>query len=410
MKINKKIYFGAAVLLLSAAVSFGEIKITVDHNDSSQATAQFKFKNIPSPAASNAATKAKFAIVDGEQDSNSGDLSKLNDGKLPTEEDQPDENFFFSTDSDGGRIQVDLGSAIDIQQVNSYSWHPSTRGPQVYKLYASDGTAEGFNARPEKGKDPEKLGWKLIAKVDTRPKDDEGGGQYGVSISDSDGTIGKYRYLLFECSRTETDDDFGNTFYSEINVIEKNSKAPAPVAGTPGVQVALSSFFNNCGIYKDDVEITEGLDGGGYACSSNLLGSSQIWNGTLFKIGSTSASNVVTATGQTIPLPSGKFSSLRLLATAVNGNQEAQDFTVTYGDKTKESSKQSISDWFTPGSFPGESQVVTMAYRNQSDGTKDEQTYYLYGYSFNLNKTNTVKSVTLPDNDNVKVFALTLVP
>ena len=51
-----------------------------------------------------------------------------------------------------------------------------------------------------------------------------------------------------------------------------------------------------------------------------------------------------------------------------------------------------------------------MEYRNQADGTKDEQEYNVYGYSFNLDKTLAVKSVTLPDNSNVRVFALTLVP
>ena len=112
--------------------------------------------------------------------------------------------------------------AIEIKQVNTYSWHPNTRGPQVYKLYASDGTAKDFDAKPKAGTDPTKVGWKLVATVDTRPKDGEGGGQYGVSIADSkDASIGKYRYLLFDMSRTEADDDFGNTFYSEITVIEK---------------------------------------------------------------------------------------------------------------------------------------------------------------------------------------------
>jgi hypothetical protein len=42
-----------------------------------------------------------------------------------------------------------------------------------------------------------------------------------VSISDTDGALGKYRYLLFDVSSTENDDDFGNTFYSEIDVIEQ---------------------------------------------------------------------------------------------------------------------------------------------------------------------------------------------
>src|SRR5262249_8460143 len=69
----------------------------------------------------------------------------------------------------------------------------------------------------------EKAGWKLIAKIDTRPKEGTGGGQYGVSISDPGRALGKYRYLLFDMSRTEEDDPFGNTFYSEIDVVGPDS-------------------------------------------------------------------------------------------------------------------------------------------------------------------------------------------
>ena len=45
--------------------------------------------------------------------------------------------------------------------------------------------------------------------------------QYGVSITDASGALGKYRYLLFDCIETETDDPWGNTFYSEIDVVAK---------------------------------------------------------------------------------------------------------------------------------------------------------------------------------------------
>ena len=176
----------------------------MDYNDTSHASADFKFKTVPAPAKTNAATKATFTIVDGERDENGGDLDALHDGKLPTEEDQPSENFFFNAGTDGGRLLVDLGAALELKQVNTYSWHPGTRGPQVYKLYASDGQGGDFNAKPKRGTDPLKCGWKLIAKVDTRPKTGDGGGQYGVSISDTEGTIGKYRYLLFDMSNTES--------------------------------------------------------------------------------------------------------------------------------------------------------------------------------------------------------------
>ena len=225
----------ACALLVSAPGSIAETKIVVDYNDNDHASASFKFKNVPAPARTNAATKASFTIVDGERDENGGELDVLHDGKLPTEEDQPSENFFFNAGTQGGRLLVDLGSPLELKQVNTYSWHPNTRGPQVYKLYASDGQGGDFNAKPKRGNDPLKCGWTLIAKVDTRPKTGDGGGQYGVSISDTDGAIGKYRYLLFDMAVTETDDDFGNTFYSEIVVIDKaGGTGSAGAAAGPG--------------------------------------------------------------------------------------------------------------------------------------------------------------------------------
>jgi len=211
----------AILLFASALLCQGEIKTVVNHNEN--ATSAFKFKEVPSPSKTDAAKDAKFSIVDGERDENGGDLDKLNDGKTPTEEDQPEENFFFNAGTPGGRLLVDLGKAIEVRQVNTYSWHPNTRGPQVYKLYASDGSVADFNPKP-KGVDPEKSGWKLLAKVDTRPKEGTGGGQYAVSISDSAGPIGKFRYLLFDISKTESDDEFGNTFYSEIDVIADSGR------------------------------------------------------------------------------------------------------------------------------------------------------------------------------------------
>lgn len=160
-------------------------------------------------------------VVEGEIDGNGADVSALIDGALPTEEDQPAANFFWDAGTGGGRFQMDLGSVIEIAQINTYSWHPNTRGPQVYRLWASDGTDPKFNATPKSNIDPVTCGWKLITVVDTRLKEGNDGGQFGVSLTDSRGSLGKYRYLLFDCYVTETGDEFGNTFYSEIDVVAK---------------------------------------------------------------------------------------------------------------------------------------------------------------------------------------------
>ena len=225
--------------------------VTVGHNTGDDATPEFKFKNVPSPSANDAAMSAKFTIVDGEADPNGGDLSKLNDGKLPDQEDQPAENFFFNAGTAGGRLQMDLGGIISIKQINTYSWHPSTRGPQVYKLYGSDGASKDFNAAPKNGVKPESCGWNLIAAVNTKAKGgEEDGGQYGVSISGTNGIIGKYRYLLFDMASTEDDDDFGNTFYSEIDVINADTNASAAMekAAAPAETFTFKTVDGKCTI------------------------------------------------------------------------------------------------------------------------------------------------------------------
>ena len=99
-----------------------------------------------------------------------------------------------------------------------------------------------------------------------------------------------------------------------------------------------------------------------------------------------------------------------LLATGVEGGQESQVFTITYADGTSSSVTQSLSDWYEPSGYKGESEAVVAPYRLVEDGSKDNRTFYLYGYSFNLDSNKVVRSITLPGNEHVLVFAMTLVP
>jgi hypothetical protein len=178
-----------------------------------------------------------------------------------------------------------------------------------------------------------------------------------------------------------------------------------------GTPVDLSSDFAVSGIYADgSTYTTGGLDGTGYSYSANLLTASRVFNGVLFDFGPANAPDAVASTGQSLALPAGQFSTLMLFATAVQGNQVSQTFTVNYTDGTSSKFTQSLSDWFTPQTFSHESEGVAMAYRNFDNGTKDKRTFNLYGYHFALNSAKTVKNVTLPDNPNVLVLAVTVVP
>jgi len=198
-----------------------ETKVTIDHNANNVANREFKFKNVSPPAKDDAAAKVKLVLVDGDLDANGADLVAVTDGLLPTDRDEPAANFFFNAGTLGGRFRFEFATVIDVSQVNTYSWHPGSRGPQVYKLYGSDGLDPKFNANPARTVEPTTIGWSLIASVNTVSSNGLEGGQYGVSITNPSGSLGKYRHLLFDCFVTETNDDWGNTFYSEIDVLEK---------------------------------------------------------------------------------------------------------------------------------------------------------------------------------------------
>jgi hypothetical protein len=179
-------------------------------------------------------------------------------------------------------------------------------------------------------------------------------------------------------------------------------------SGTP---VSLSSEFNLNGIYTDgSTYTTGGIDGQGSSYSSNLLTPARVFSGTLLDFGASNVPDAVGCSGQVVTLPAGEFSGLVLFASAINGNQAAQTFTVTYTDGTTSKFTQSLSDWFTPQKYAHELEGVIMAYRNLDNGTKDGRVFNLYEYRFVLNKAKTVQSLTLPNNAHVVVLAATVVP
>jgi hypothetical protein len=179
------------------------------------------------------------------------------------------------------------------------------------------------------------------------------------------------------------------------------------VAPDPGSSRATLSY-NKTGIFTNGQAFGGGLDGGGSAYSANLLGSAVVWNNTVFTLGPANSADVVQAGGQTIALPAGNYNTLLMLATAVDGSQAAQTFTVTYTDNTTATYQQGISDWAVPQNYPGEFAVAAMSYRASNDGTQDGTAVKLYGYSFTLDQTRMVKSITLPNNADVDVLAITL--
>jgi streptogramin lyase len=179
-----------------------------------------------------------------------------------------------------------------------------------------------------------------------------------------------------------------------------------------GKQVNLSPAVNNTGIYTDGTTFNSGgLDGAGNAYSAEQLGSTLAFNNVLFAFGTPNQANVVKGGNSvTITLPSGKYSKLYFLGTAVGGSQAKQSFTVKYASGSPSTFSQGLGDWFFGPIFSGESKAKKMSYRDTSYGGKDDRTFYLYEYSFSLDNTRDVSSFVLPNDSDVAVLAVTLVP
>jgi hypothetical protein len=178
-------------------------------------------------------------------------------------------------------------------------------------------------------------------------------------------------------------------------------------AATGTVPVNLASVYNVSGEAVDGVPFSGGgLDNGGRSYSGLLLGASQTIGGVTF--GFAPMNGPCAVSGKTVALPGGQYSTLRMLATAVNGNQAAQIFTVTYTDGTKTAFTQNLSDWATPQNYAGETTATIMPYRDNSAGALEVRPFTLYQYSFSLASGKTVSSIVLPNNRNVVVLSMAL--
>ena len=189
-----------------------------------------------------------------------------------------------------------------------------------------------------------------------------------------------------------------------------DAKAAVPAKPRPRNRpVNLSLFSNANATYSEGTRFSSShsIDQVGSALPAELLTRTAEWGGARFFFVPANEPNAVTS--RPILLPTGRFDGLKMLALAVNGDQNSQVFTVTYADGTSSSFTQSVSDWYTPENFPGESQAIHLPYRLNREGERDEREFHVYGYSFPLDAKKAVSTLTLPENPQVVVLAITLV-
>jgi subtilisin family serine protease len=302
----------------------------------------------------------------------------------------------------GQSISLPAGNYASLSLVATAAWNGYTN--QAFTVTYTDGTRQTFHQSFSCWTAPQHFSGESI--VSAMPYRDKANG-----TKDTVNPVWVYGYS-FALDSTRTVKSITLPPQAKINVLAMTlQKGGTSSSSLPPRQVSLGGAYNRLGLSADGQTFSPsaGIDGNGHALSTALLGSSLRWNGLSFALGPGNTSDVVSAAGQTISLPAGRYAVLSLIAAGVNGSQANQVFTVTYTDGTTQTFSQSLSDWTAPRGFTGEAIAASMAYSDRADGTKDAtHPADVYGYRFALDGGKQVKSITLPSNPNVVILAMTL--
>lgn len=178
----------------------------------------------------------------------------------------------------------------------------------------------------------------------------------------------------------------------------------------------LSDYFNDVGISPDTNRGCGALDAGTDTYSGDALaaaspqsltpGAPVTVNGLTFTWPDAQPcdNDNLRALGQTILLPpESGVGEIGFLGAATNGNQ-AGTVTIHYTDGSTGTATLAQSDWGgAPGA--GNTEVAEMAYRNQALGQQVHD-FYVDEQSISVDSSKAVASITLPDNENIHIFAM----
>ena len=158
------------------------------------------------PTADNLATKGTVTWLDGfsvpykDAGADGNKLPRLNDGKLAANDDDTKACTWFEQHE--ARWVLDLGKAVDLGRVDTFAWHKANRAPMEFTLWAASG-----DKMPDATVLNPSAGWVKLADASSVKLGE--GGKHGVAVVNATGTLGTYRWLMWQSKRK-------GTFFTEI--------------------------------------------------------------------------------------------------------------------------------------------------------------------------------------------------
>ena len=181
-------------------------------------------------------------------------------------------------------------------------------------------------------------------------------------------------------------------------------------SGKDGCAVDLAGAWNHDGTATKEQSGQGNFDGLGWSYDADLLPKAGpvTFNGVSYHAPDPSGTspNFVEARGQALLLPAGARSALHLVAASHNG-PVTTTLTVRYTDGSSADVPVTIGDW--AGSTPsGSSVVLDMPHRIKDGQGVDGPSVRLFGDTAALDSAKQVRSVALPDDPRVELYAITL--
>lgn len=173
------------------------------------------------------------------------------------------------------------------------------------------------------------------------------------------------------------------------------------------VPVDISRYLNNDGISVENAVPAKGLDSGGYSFPAEELPAGPVVLGGIpFLIGPGSPNDNISCKGQTISLPSGRFTKIHVLAAAVNGSFIDYATVVRTGGSSYKVDL-AVSDWCTPANY-NEQTGIQFTHRHaskQSDSIKCR----IWKQTIHLKTTGKLATaIRLPNKPEIHIFAVTV--
>jgi predicted alpha-1,2-mannosidase len=189
-------------------------------------------------------------------------------------------------------------------------------------------------------------------------------------------------------------------------------REPLTCTGTPGatcaVDLGAERTLDGTATVADPGE--GDFDGGGWSYDADLLPAAGpvTWDGVTYQAPDPAgtAKNFVPARGQSLLLPVGDHAAVKLIATTHNGPVTAA-VTLGYADGTSAPATVTVADW-CGSAAPGTTAVLAMPHRIKAGQGVDGPPVSLFGASLPVAAGKQIRSITLPDDPRLHVYAVTL--